>query len=349
MVLIALEGFDHHGSSDADLDDYLGRKHASAFGTWEAVSGRLGGLAAATNFTSDDIYVQMKDVNTFEVIIGFAIKFREVNANNPDTLIHFLNRTGVSVASFHRGASGDPRLQSANNTIYTTSEKWSPFLWNYFEIRVLSGTNNSNGELELRMNGKTIIDATGVDTFQSTVSRGTANIVVGGSDHFDPIFDDIYVLDTTGSVNNDFLGDIKVEALFPDGAGNTTNFSVTGAASNFTAVSDNPVDDDTSYISSSTVSNKDTYTYDDVSLITSNVKGLVIHTLGKKDGAGDRVIKPVIRSGTTDYDQAEIYLPYGETDEYAFDSQPIDVDPDTAIAWTVSGVNSAEFGVKLTT
>jgi hypothetical protein len=348
MVLLNLEGFDHHGTSDANMDDYLDRKHSSIFGTFENETGRISGTALGTNATTDNIVFRFPS-NHSEIIFGFAMKFRELNSNVTDNIVEILNQSNQTLCTFFRSANGVPALLEADNTSHFANNiQWKPFLWNYFEIRVLAGTNNSNGQIELRMNGESIINETGVDTFFSG-QIGCTGAVLNGTDHYDPLYDDIYVIDTTGSVNNTWLGDVKVEALFPNGAGNSTQFSVTGAASNYQAVDDNPVDDDTSYVSSSTLNQKDTYAYENLSTITQSIKGVIVHTLAKKDSTGTRAITALIRSGTTDYSQDEYFLAYGDTDEYGFRSSVTDVDPDTSVAWTVSGVNSAQFGFEVTT
>ena len=54
----------------------------------------------------------------------------------------------------------------------------------------------------------------------------------------------------------------------------------------------------------------------------------------------------LVASGGTDYDQNELFLP---SDDYGLFTDIVETDPDTSSAWTVSGLNAAEFGIKLTT
>lgn len=347
MTLLFLEGFDHHGTSDSDMDTVLEGKWTRFAGAWERVDGRLGGYAGATNFTSDFLVFGLPP-NTTEVILGFAIKFREINADVVDPLIVWSGRDGSNIAILRRSAAGKVRISNnPNNVHYDASVSWKPFAWNYIEVRLYTGTSASNGTATVRLNGQQVLNITGADFNDTTNEIGS--ITVSGTDHFDPIYDDIYILDTNGTTNNTFLGDVKVETLFPSAAGLSSGWSVTGAANNHTAVSEEPVDFDTSYVSTSTVSEKDTHAFDDLSTITQNVKGIQINTWAKKTAPGNRVIKPVVHSGSTDYDQGEIYLPVGGTDEYGLFSEVLETDPDTSLAWTVSNINSAEFGYKLTT
>ena len=347
MTLLLLESFDHHGTSDSNMDDVLVAKWDFFGGSWERVAGRFGGFAGATNATNDDLIYGVPP-NTTEIIIGFAIKFREINSNAIDNIITFTGAAGGGLAFFRRSPGGRPRItNNPSNVHYDAPVPWRHFAWNYFEIRLDTGTTASNSSCTVRMNGEEILDITGADFNDSTNLIGYVNI--NGTDHFDPIYDDIYICDTNGTTNNTFLGDIKVEALFPSAAGLSSGWSVTGAANNHTAVSEEPVDLDTSYVSTSTVSEKDTHTFEDLTNITQDIKGMQINTWAKKTAPGTRVIKPVIHSGSTDYDQSELYLPVGDTDEYGLYTEVVETDPDTASAWTVTGVNNAEYGYKLTT
>ena len=347
MTLLFVESFDHHGTADTDMDDVLASKWSRGAGNWERVTGRLGGFAGATNATGNFLTFGLPP-NTTEIIIGFAIKFREINSESTDPLVVFAGELGNNNAIFRRSTAGKPQIRNnPSNVNYNADVNWRPQVWNYFEIRMDTGTNNSNGSATVHMNGQQVMDITGAD-FNDGSSLITA-VSFQGTDHFDNIYDDIYICDTNGTTNNTFLGDVKVEAMFPSTAGTNSDWSVTGAADNHTAISEEPVDLDTSYVSTSTLNDKDTHAFEDLSLVSQSVKGVQINTWGKKTSTGNRAFKSVVRSDNTDYDQSELYLPAGDTDEYAILNEIVETDPNTSALWTPSGVNNAEFGYKLTT
>ena len=341
MTLLFLESFDHHGSSDTNMNDTLTRKASNFGGTWENETG-VGefGVAGGTNALADEFRIDFDSAS--EIIIGFALKFRELNTTvATDPFVRIYDSAGAQIAQMVRSQPGFPRMLDNPSNRYDANAVWRPFMWNYFEIRILAGTDNSNGELEMHMNGKQVLSEIGVDTFSS--AGGVGRVQFDGSDHFDHLFDNIYILNTLGSVNNDFLGEIQVETLFPNAAGTTTAWSVTGAATNHEATDDNPFDDDTSYVSTSATSDKDTYNFDNLTSITQNIVGVQMLPNGKKQGTGTREIAPVIRSGSTDYDQTTFNL----TTSYDYYPTIVEQDPDTGSAWTASGVDSAEFGFKV--
>jgi hypothetical protein len=159
-----------------------------------------------------------------------------------------------------------------------------------------------------------------------------------------PVFDDFYICDTSGSFNNDFLGDARIKAVFPDGAGNYTEWTPS-AGSNYQAVDENPPDDDTTYVSSSTPNQRDTYTFGASGLPSSTVKAVVVNMQARKDDGGTREIAGMARSSSTDGVAATQTL----ASSYANYQGIFETDPNTSAAWGLSAVDGAEFGHKLIT
>jgi hypothetical protein len=77
--------------------------------------------------------------------------------------------------------------------------------------------------------------------------------------------DDLYVCDGSGSVNNDFLGECRVLTLLPsDGNGSNNDFDTSAGGSpadHGAMVNDTTPNDDTDYVSSSTVDHVDSWNY----------------------------------------------------------------------------------------
>ena len=73
------------------------------------------------------------------------------------------------------------------------------------------------------------------------------------------------------------------------------------------------------------------------------IHGVAVNICAKKDDSGTRTGKPICRSGSTNYEGSE----FAPDTDYTYFQNVWETDPDTASAWTVSGVNSAEFGIKV--
>lgn len=159
-------------------------------------------------------------------------------------------------------------------------------------------------------------------------------------------FDSLILCDGTGSRNNSLLGHKQVQWLFADGAGATTDFSVTGAGANWNVSDNNDPDPSTIYISSNTVGATDTYTFTDVPLITGTVIDAVQgNLLAKEDAAGSRTVDFVVRQGGTDFLSGN---PLGvPTTDFGYLLFPMEDNPATSAQWTMSDVNADQDGGKI--
>jgi hypothetical protein len=217
--------------------------------------------------------------------------------------------------------------------------------WYYIEIKVV--IHDTAGSVELRINGATVASASGVDTrnggtgvvngFQFGAGHG------GSSQRTNANFCDLYVCDGSGAINNSFLGDCKVECLFPNGAGAETQWTPS-AGSNYQNVDETPPNDDTDYNKSNTVDQVDTYAMTDLASTTGLIYGVQYLDYVRKDNAGSRHIAPVARIGGTDYAGADASL----GDSYVYTREIHELSPATAAAFTISEVNAMEFGLKVT-
>lgn len=102
------------------------------------------------------------------------------------------------------------------------------------------------------------------------------------------------------------------------------------------AVSEVPPDDASSYTSDSTVNDVDRYKF--ASIAAATVLGVCVSARVAINTAGTRSIRLVAENGGTTVDNgADIPL----TTSFAYQSFCFDTDPNTGVAWTAAGVNSA--------
>ena len=83
--------------------------------------------------------------------------------------------------------------------------------------------------------------------------------------------------DTGGSANNDFLGDVRVETLFPTADGANTAWTPSAAGSHFNKVNEATgtfPDGDTTYVADATPGDRDTYVMSDLAAAAGNVYGV---------------------------------------------------------------------------
>lgn len=244
----------------------------------------------------------------------------------------------------YRNYPASPTLLAVGETVITVGQ------WYYVEMYVL--IHGTNGVLELRIDGNVEFVFNG--NTQAT-ANATANELVfslsgvgGGGSQW---LDDIYVLDMVdsgipGAPNNDFLGDVAVSALLPNGNGNASQLdgSDGNSTDNYLLVDDawNAVDDDSTYVQSSDVGDKDTYAFSQILTSEAVVYGVQIVPRAKEVSAGTHTIVGVARSAGVEEDGPSLAL-----DAYAHFLDVREADP-SGNQWTLDSVDAAEFGVKVT-
>jgi hypothetical protein len=213
--------------------------------------------------------------------------------------------------------------------------------WMYYEMKIdLAST--ATGSYELRRNGATVLSATSVQTITgSSIDVNAIRLQTQSTNNNTCYVDDLYVCDGSGSINNDFLGGVRVEALRPDGnhaVGWTPN---TGA--NWEAVDDTTPDDDTTYVSASTTAT-DLYTLTDLPANASVVHGVNTLVRARKTGSGTATMRAVIDSAGSQAVGPD--LTPDLQNPYTYTNALRETDPNTAAAWGVSAVNALRAGVR---
>jgi hypothetical protein len=157
------------------------------------------------------------------------------------------------------------------------------------------------------------------------------------------MLDDFYICDDTGGALNSYLGNIRCQALIPNGPGALAQFtSSTGGTPNWQAAS-NQNADDTAYVYSATVGQEDNYAVTPL-VNTPNVLAVQSRVAAKQDDATQRFLESVLVSAGTEVNGASVAL--RQTD-YAFQNDIFVTDPATGVGWLYPAVNSAKIGMKV--
>lgn len=292
-------------------------------------------------------YVSKNVTATGTFILGVAFKINSAPTNKFQLFALF--DAGTTQVDLRLNTDLTLSVTRNGTVLGTTTHALATSRWYHIEWKIKITNSTSSGECVLKINETERLNLSGVDT-QNT-SNSTANAVILGhsptvetGSSFTADFSDFYICDTSGSLNNDFIGDHKVTSYYPNGNGNTNQLTnqAGNSTNNYQSVDEASPNDDTDYVESSTAGQKDTYGFQDTSS-SASIKGIQININARKSDAGSRSIAPVIRSNGTDYDLTTVSI----SDSYAFYTEIKETDPATSVAWTASGFNSAEFGIKL--
>lgn len=228
----------------------------------------------------------------------------------------------------------------SGTTLGTSTTVISPDMWYLLELHVV--ISDSSGVAQLKIDGNLDINASSVDTKPGTISN-IGSIIIGayGSYVLYGYFDDIAINDTTGSVNNSWIGQGGIYALTPNGAGTSTQLTPSSGA-NYTCVDDIPPDDDTSYVESNVQDEIDTY-----ALSASAGEGMIsaVQWLAraKANSTGTTAVTRVLRINGTNYVGGDNIV----STSYVYKTDILEKNPDDSAAWEYTDLDAMEAGVKV--
>jgi len=218
-------------------------------------------------------------------------------------------------------------------------------LWHHVEMNLIADL--AAGTIEVWDNGVKIIDFTG-DTSNAASGDVTSLDTVSlklprasGGAGSDIEFDDIVIWDDGGSDFTGQLGEHRVEGLVVNAAGTNTDFTPL-ASTNISQVDESGTPDgDTTYNSSNTALDTDTFGVDNLTFGTT-IKGVSVKTYGRTDGSN--TFQNVVRSSSVEANSATFTL----TTSYDTYRHVQTLDPGAGTpAWTATTVNAMEIGYEV--
>jgi hypothetical protein len=339
MALRFIDGFDHYTiPAQIPLKYSSYNDSGSSIGITTMTGRRSGSTALLFRTSSDFIGMTFDPQSTW--IVGFALYMLSTETTE---LLRFTDIDGTVQAAVSIGNDGTIRVYRgtvSSGTLLATSTSSLPILgWNFVEVKLTIA--DSGGNFEVRVNESTWINFTG-DTKQSSTQTTAVRVQLWGRGSDNGI-DDLYICDGTGSANNTFLGDVRVDTVRPTGVGNYSEFSKQGSASNWDNLDDTALDSDSTYNYSNTVGHRDALDCGNLPSITGSIFGVQLNMAARKDDAGGRTIRSLTRVSSTDYEGSSQNV----GTDYRVYRQLLEQNPNTTAAWTESEINTAEFGYKV--
>lgn len=337
MALLFIDGFDSYATAD------LGKKWTTitAAPTISANGARGGG--ALTVITSDAAAKAFTPAAS--VVVGFRFKF--TNSNASAKKICTLYDVATAQVDLRINADGTLSVTRAGTALTggTSVNTMSTGTFYYVEFKVTIADSISANSCKVRVDG---VDWITVATSQDTknTSNALCNVLElgpSGSLTGTYYYHDLFICDSTGSTNNDFLGDCRVDTLFPTSDGNYSQFTCSTGSSHFALV-DEATPNTSDYNSDATAGHRDSYGMGNLAALASQtVFGVQVNAAILKDDAGVRTFATFVRSSSTNADGATVGLSVSQV----YISQVFETDPNGSIAWTETTVNAVEAGGKV--
>lgn len=332
MALIFADSFDHYTT--------LLQKYNTGNGTITTTAGvaRTGVGCLSLGNSAEARRVVLASQEHATLILGCAMRL-----NSSVQIVYFVGDGGLTTHGHVQFQStGVVQAMRFNQVLLgqSSASQFSANTWFYAEI--MYTLHDTAGAIQVRINGTTVLNLSAVDTknagtkatldgFQFTNSGG------GGFNYID----DVYLCNPAGTANTTYLGDVRVAALLPNGAGATTQLTPTAGA-NYTNV-DDQAPTTTDLVQSTATGQYDTYNLADYAPTNATVYGATLHAFAQKSDVGLTSLAPMVRVGATDYEGASQALSFGG---YRYYSQLYETNPATGAPWTVAEINTAEFGVR---
>ena len=210
--------------------------------------------------------------------------------------------------------------------------------WNYVEAKVT--LSSTVGVVQVRINETSVVSLSSANTRNAGTKTVLDAITYTGTSTI--AFDDMYIVNGSGTVNADFLGDVRVRTLVPSGVGTYAELTPTGTAINWQNVDEMPPSA-TDFNSSATDNTRDSYALSDLPSTSGTVLGIQIGAFVAKSDTGLKKAATFIRSGAVDTAGVDQTL----STSFAYIWQNYDINPGTGLAWTPSEINALEAGIRV--
>ncbi len=345
MSLLFMDNFSNYGSGATGVGKSKNGVYADTINDVSFVvdpDGVSPGLVLACVDTAEE-YIRKVLPNGAETTLGIAIRIwpSELPVSNGKSILKFNNASNSENLALQLNSTGTMSFTRGGTVIGTTSVPVvTANAWAHIEVKIFF--DQAVGTAELRVNGVTKLALTDQDTCNTALAECSQFKISNGT-NFNIYFKDLYVWNASGSVNNDFVGDVQVVTLRPD-----TDISLNWTPSTGTDGSDlidESTPNDLDYISAdSTPPAAFECTLTDLDSEVVVVKGLMMFNRSLKTDGGAANLQTSLVSNSIDADGSDRPITTAAT--YWMDI--VELDPNTAAPWDPIAVNDATLKINRT-
>jgi len=305
--------------------------HAIGLSTGQTLITKVLPISGATAILGVAVYVPAASLTTAQVVPVLGV-------HDGATF-----QIGVGIAYSGFGSTFTFTVLRGTTVLATTTATYAADSWWYLELKTL--LHASAGTYELRIDGTSVLSATGVATISSGAATWTrARIGSVWTGALPTFFDDFYVCDGSGATRNDWLGPQKVESVLAiPGAGTHQAWTPLSGTDHGAMVDEAAPDGDTTYNAASAAV-KDSYLHAALTL-TGAINGVQLNPYWRKTDAGACTARTLVRTGGTTY-PGTTQTPLTT---YSVMPEVVELNPNTAADWTISAFNAAEVGAERVT
>jgi len=375
MALRHLEGFE--GQREVTI---LSRLYATATGTITTETGYRGSRSAVGSdnllLRTVDLLDGAADENVW--IVGWAMRLNtSVGLSSGATTFPYLSfrsaageqlRVEFIAANESKPGGNRYRLRvmrgatTLASSVETFDAQLTDLAWTYLEFKATIRTS-TNGSFSAQF-GTRRASAMPITWSAANTGINTANQGADGADRIELSLtqaavaaaiavDDIYVCDGSGSVNNDFLGPISIEAIDVSGNGTTVQWTVQGGAASLEdawneAATIQTADEDDKRVNAKDVGFIELATLaNPVDDRNTPIIGTQMRITGKMEATGTRDVQFFYRKTTGSPAQVGTKIVTFSNTTLITHADTLEEDPNTAAPWVLADVDGLQIGVEL--
>lgn len=349
MALLWMDGFDGTNTAAGDARTYIKRHYLGGIhGEWDARIGQYG-LGYALSGKAHELHSQALSTTDRTLYVGFA--FKSDTYVKTVCIISLLQPPGSGVGEnvceginfYYQGSTQEIQVYRGGTLLWTTDTggSISSGYWHWLEFKVYC--DQVDGAVEIRCGGRTILSETGDTQVRAGVNYHNA-LYIENSTSRRPNWDNLYVCDSTGAKNNNFLGPVRIVTLSPESDGDESSWTPQTGSDHYVMVDEMPLLDTDEYVDSTTAGDKDLWEYDAVANIGSTIYAVQVITDAKSVEGAPARLKTLTKTGVTETVDAGWPL---KADFIAI-PRLMEVQPGGLGDWTETALNAYQFGVQHT-
>jgi len=362
MALLFMEGFDwlDNGTTSTSLQTAISQKWGPEYevlsGTDANIIAGCGGNGQALALRETSHYVRFHLPNTplatDEVGVSFWFKYNQgTGVLGSGVMMKFLDTNNTTYhLNLRMSTKGQLQLYRWNTLLTTfTDVTFGNDQWYHIAMKCV--INDTTGSWQVKIDDVTVGSASGTDTRDGTGNNGIigsleVNGIQNGSASNDDasMYDSIVCWNDNGGDLVDFPGKTHVRTKHPDVDGDDEQWALSSGVDSYALVNETyPWDDDSDYLEDSTTSNRTLLNYEAVETRTA-YHGIQVNSVVRETDGTDFTHINTLKQNSVLYPQSGQAIA-GQTYENLYDV--LDQDPNTSLAWTESGLNALQVGVKV--
>ncbi len=343
LTLLFIDGFDDRRTTNNFFDLIKGWTTEGGNADITAGLGRFG--SQGVDLLTNNSFIRRPIPNTdLTIILGMAIDPNTLTGADNDWFVTLFSDSNT-FTQFTFGLRVDGSIGAYRGQVTTLLGQTAPNIltptqtFHYLELKVL--ISDTVGTVDVVVDDVNVLALTGQDTRQGGTNAWIDGVDYRGANGFGWRGDDLYIANTDGGLNNDFLGDVTVETKYPNAEGTTIQWTPSTGTDNSATIDEQPPDG-VDINSDSTPGNIDMYETQNITDVSNTIYGVQVMSTIKKDTAGARKFLHRIDSNAVIQTKDDQVLTTGT--QYLYNM--IEADPDGGALWTGAKYNAAEFGVE---